>query len=97
MNIVQQCDQMLYNMYMFLYDFCNLGKNVLDVHSYNIWLGVFLDQILLLLVVVLGLENFNPPVSEGIVIVVDIDFAGISVEGIVVIDNEQDDTEVVLI
>ena len=89
-------------MYMFLQDFVYLEQNFLDSHSYNIWLGLFLNQILLFLVVVFGLESFHPPFVKGIIVVVDIDFVGIAVEGtvvvdIVVVDIEQDDTEDTLI
>ena len=71
-------------------------------HSYNIWIVLFLDQILLLLVVVLSLKNFHPPFAEGIVVVVDTDFVDNVAEDTVVVeivmmDIEQDDTEVALI
>ena len=75
---------MLYSMYMFSQDFGNLGKSVLVVHSYNIWL--FLDQILLLLIVFLDLENFHPPLAKGIASVGDTDSNDIALEDIEVVE-----------
>ena len=101
-DIVLQCGQMIYNMYIPSQDFGNLGGSSLLVHNNNIWLGLFLDQILLLLVVVLSLKNFCPPLAEGIVVVEDTDSVDIGAKDIVVVDIvlvdiEQADTEVVLI
>ena len=77
-------------------------KIFLDSHSYNIWLGLFLNQILLLLVVFLGFKNFQAPFAEGIVVVVDTGSIDIVAEDtevvdIVVVDIEQDDTEAALV
>ena len=87
---------MLYNMYNFLLDFDNLRKNVLDSHNYSVQLGLFLDQIILL-VTVLDLLISHPPFVEGIVVVEDTGLIDIAVEDIVVVDTAQAETEAMLI
>ena len=73
------------------------------LHNYNIWLGIFLNQIFLLLVVFLCLENFHtPPLAEGSVAMADTNSVDIAVEDtlvveIALVDIEEDDTKDLLI